>query len=152
MVNAIHVGNSILMRAFIENIDITPMKLQKLIYFTYQMYLKETDIPLFDERFETWKYGPVISSVYNEFKKYGANAIRQYATEKDGKTIFTVNEEASPIFKRILDSVWSSCKTFDGIYLSSITHRPESAWSKAAENGQPYLSDNDIKSEVIVFG
>ena len=65
MVIAIHVGNSILMRAFIENIDITPMKLQKLIYFTYQMYLKETDIPLFDERFETWKYGPVISSVYN---------------------------------------------------------------------------------------
>lgn len=152
MINAIHVGNSILSRAFLENIDITPMKLQKLIYFTYQMYLKETGIPLFEERFETWKYGPVISSVYTVFKKYGANAIRQYATEPDGKTIFTVNEDASPIFKRVLDFVWSHCKTYDGIYLSSITHRFGSAWNKAAENGHPYLSDEDIKSEVITFG
>ena len=33
MVTALNVGNSILERAFTENVDITPMKLQKMIYF-----------------------------------------------------------------------------------------------------------------------
>lgn len=152
MINALNVGNSILHRAFTENIDITPMKLQKMIYFTYRDYLQETNMPLFDERFETWKYGPVLPSVYNEFKKNGANAIRRYATESDGKTVFTVNEDGSPIFKKVVDNIWNICKEFDGIYLSSITHKEGSAWSKAAEKRSHYLSDEDIKAEVISFG
>lgn len=152
MVNALNVGNSVLNRAFNENIDITPMKLQKVIYFIYRDYLKQTNVPLFEERFETWKYGPVLPSVYNEFKKSGSNAIRRYATESDGKTVYTVNEDASPIFRNVMENVWNSCKGYDGIYLSSITHREGSAWSKAVEKGSPYLSDEDIKSEVIAFG
>ncbi len=58
MVTALNVGNSILARAFTENIDITPMKLQKMIYFVYRGYLKETKIPLFNERFEVWTCRP----------------------------------------------------------------------------------------------
>lgn len=152
MVNALNVGNSILIRAFTENIDITPMKLQKLIYFVYRDYLHETGMPLFEERFETWKYGPVLPSVYNKFKNYGANAIRKYAIESDGKTVFTVNEEGSPIFKKVMDNIWNICKGFDGIYLSSITHKEGSAWSKAVEKKSPYLLDEDIKAEVVTFG
>lgn len=152
MVNALHVGNSILKRAFHENIDITPMKLQKLIYFVYRDYLKNTDRSLFDERFETWKYGPVLPSVYNAFKEYGSNAIRDFATENDGKSVRVVAEETSPVFKKILDDIWEKCKGFDGIYLSSITHLPGSAWSKAAEKKNTYLSDDDIKAEESVFG
>lgn len=151
MVTALNVGNSILVRAFTENIDITPMKLQKLIYFVYRDYLQQTGIPLFEERFETWKYGPVIPSVYNMFKKYGSNAIKQYATEHGTRTAFAVNEDSSPIFKNVTDHIWNSCKSFDGIYLSSITHRKGSAWSKSVEKGSLYLSDDDIKSEVISF-
>ena len=152
MINAITVGNSILLRAFNENIDITPMKLQKLIYFTYQSYLRKTGMPLFEEKFETWKYGPVLPSIYHEFKKYGSNTIREYGKEYDRKTILTVDEEQSPIFKSILDHIWDTCKTLDGIYLSSLTHKPESAWSKALSRESNYLSDEDIKSEVIHFG
>lgn len=151
MVNALNVGNSILGRAFTENIDITPMKLQKTIYFVYRGYLQETNIPLFNERFEVWKYGPVIPSVYTNFKRYGSNAIRNYATESDGKTILIVNENASPDFKRVIENVWNHCKLFDGIYLSSLTHREGTAWRKAYERNSPYLSDEDIKSEEVIF-
>lgn len=152
MVNAIHVGNSILKRAFREDIDVTPMKLQKLIYFVYRDYLKRTERSLFDERFETWKYGPVLPSIYNAFKKYGSNAIREFATEDDGKSVRIVAEETAPIFKSVLDNVWEKCKDFDGIYLSSVTHLPQSAWSKAAEKRSTYLNDDDIKAEESVFG
>ena len=75
MVSALNVGNSILQRGFKENIDITPMKLQKLIYLVYKRYYQETGKALFSERFEVWKYGPVLTSVYDEFKKYKSNAI-----------------------------------------------------------------------------
>ena len=61
MVTALNISNNLLQRAFTDKISISPMKLQKLLYFTYKHYLKSTNgIPLFAERFEVWKYGPVL--------------------------------------------------------------------------------------------
>lgn len=151
MINALNVGNSILSRAFAENIDITPMKLQKMIYFVYRGYLQKTNSPLFNERFEVWKYGPVVPSVYMTFKNYGSNAIKKYATESDGKTVLVVDEVSSPNFKRVIDEIWSRCKHFDGIYLSTLTHRDGTAWCKAYKNRNLYLLDEDIKTEEVVF-
>ena len=152
MVTALNVGNNILQRGFAEKIDITPMKLQKLIYFVYREYLKKTGRSLFNERFETWRYGPVIPSVYDKFKKNGSNAIRNYAFEKGENFYLTVNEESSPAFKEIIDLVWNMYKNFDGIVLSSITHAEGSAWRKAYENRRLYLLDEDISKEELVVG
>lgn len=151
MVTALNVGNNILKRGFAEKIDITPMKLQKLIYFVYREYLKETGRSLFNERFETWRYGPVIPSVYDKFKKNGSNAIRDYAYENGERFYLTVNEESSPTFKNVIDEVWNNYKNFDGIVLSSITHAEGSAWRKAYEAKSPYLLDEDIcKEEMLI--
>lgn len=151
MITAANVGNSILKRAFAENIDITPMKLQKMIYFVYRDYLVRTNRSLFNERFETWKYGPVLPSVYEIFKGYGSNAIKKYAMECDGKTALGVDEDNSPDLKFVLDNVWDSCKSYDGIYLSSITHRNGSAWYKAMSKRNGYLNDEDMRTEDSSF-
>ncbi len=151
MITALNVGNSILSRAFAENIDITPMKLQKLIYFVYRDYLKETNKGLFEERFEAWRYGPVLPSVYQVFKNYGSNSIKNYATEDDGKTVYTVDEDSSPVFKQIMNNVWKEGKKFNGIYLSTLTHRPESAWYKAVRKNETCLSNDDIREEEIAI-
>lgn len=151
MISALNVSNSILSRAFPEHIDITPMKLQKMIYFIYRDYLKRSKIALFNERFEVWKYGPVIPSVYAEFKNYGSNAIKNYATENDGRTILIVDEDSSIIFKNVMDNIWRNCKSLDGIYLSSLTHQKGTAWRKAFEKHNLYLSDEDIMSEEVRF-
>ena len=39
---------------------ITPLKLQKLLYFAQGNYLAKYNMPLFDEDFEAWIHGPVI--------------------------------------------------------------------------------------------
>lgn len=146
MLTALTVGNTILNRAFVEDIDITPMKLQRLLYFLYKDYYKKTNRTLFDERFETWKFGPVLPSVYQEFKDRGANSIKRYAANDDGK-VYTVDEDSSPIFKNSLNTVWSKYKNFDGTVLSSLTHRQNTAWRKAVDAGENYLSDLDIKQD-----
>lgn len=61
------IANTILMLAFEEKISVTPMKLHRLIYFIYKDFLKTTETKLFNEKFETWKYGPVLLSIYYEF-------------------------------------------------------------------------------------
>lgn len=148
MVSALNVTNNILERGFSENIDITPMKLQKLTYLVYKKYYQDTDKILFPEDFEVWKYGPVIRSVYDEFKEYRGNSIKRYCEESDG-SILIVNESASPTFKRVLDTIWEKYKLYDGIPLSAMTHREGTAWYKAVKRGDKYLLAEDIKQEGV---
>lgn len=148
MVSALIVGNNLLKRGFADNIDITPMKLQKMIYLVYKKYYQDTKKSLFSEPFEVWKYGPVVRSVYDEFKTYKANAIKRYAKENDG-SVLIVNENSSSDFKCAIDYVWDKYKFYDGIPLSEMTHRKGTAWWKAAKAGKPYLSDLDIAAEEV---
>ncbi|MCL1882718.1 MAG: DUF4065 domain-containing protein [Defluviitaleaceae bacterium] len=153
MVTALNVANSILGRAFSENIQITPMKLQKLIYFTYKKYIKDTDgIPLFAERFEAWKHGPVVPSVYNEFNHYRANPIKRCYLSRDGKP-WSVDESSSSFFHQSLNFVWENYKNKTGIELSILTHAPDTAWDKIIKglNIKPYLNDDDIQCEGWLF-
>ncbi len=149
MIDAITVANTILKRGKQEDIPITPMKLQKIVYFIYRDYLQQTGQPLFSERFEPWDYGPVIRDIYDAFKKYGRNHIKKYAVSRDGKTAYVVNEKTSPKLSEIIDIVWAKCKYQDGISLSKRTHEEGGAWRKAYLNSYPYLLDEDIKEENI---
>lgn len=146
MVSALSVGNTILKRAKQDGIDITPMKLQKLIYIVYKEYYKRTEKALFPERFEVWRYGPVLRDVYDAFKEYRSNAIKKLAKDADG-CIYVVNEELSVTFRDVMNSVWEKYKGYDGIRLSEMTHKQGTAWYKAAKAGRAFLSDDDIKDE-----
>ncbi|MFC3295544.1 DUF4065 domain-containing protein [Clavibacter michiganensis subsp. insidiosus] len=64
------------------------MKLQKLLYFAASEYAKRTGSDsLLSEPFMMWKYGPVVRSVYDEFRSYGAGRIRTYAKDARGKAL-----------------------------------------------------------------
>ncbi|HFU3983635.1 TPA: Panacea domain-containing protein [Streptococcus suis] len=146
MITAVDVANTFLAKAKEEKIDISPMKLQKLIYILYKVYLKNNDLKLFDEPFEVWQYGPVISSVYQIFKKYRSNRITNYHLNEDG-TYNTVRFQHNPRFDEAFEFVWKKYKQLDGIYLSQLTHQPNTAWSKADKRGDIYLYDQDIHEE-----
>ena len=68
--NALTVCNTILNKAFDENIEVTPMKLQRMLYLVYRDYLHFTNEALFPERFEVWKFGPVVGKVFDVFHQY----------------------------------------------------------------------------------
>lgn len=54
---------------------LSPIKLQKILYYVYVECLVRHGIKLFDTPIEKWKFGPVVSSVYHNFKNYGVNHI-----------------------------------------------------------------------------
>ena len=146
MVTALNVANNILKRAFNQNVDVTPMKLQKLLYFVYKRYLQTTGEPLFEELFQTWRYGPVVESVYVAFKEYGANHIdRLYEDERS--QIWLADEERSDAIRMALDFVWSKYSEYNGIILSGYTHQPNTAWYKAIKRSGCTLEVGDIRKE-----
>lgn len=53
----------------------TNLKLNKLLYFAQGEYLANFEEPLFDEDFQAWRLGPVIKSIYDEYKACGRQPI-----------------------------------------------------------------------------
>lgn len=140
--------NTILYKAFNEKISVTPMKLQKLLYFSHREYLKKTGKPLFNERFEPWPYGPVLPSVYEEFKSFHSAPITMFAKNADGSASL-LSEQGVPEACLAISTVWDKYKWYTGIELSNMTHMEGSAWRKAMDEQLPFLREKDIESEEV---
>lgn len=138
--------NTILQKSFNEFIPVSPMKLQKLLYFVYGTYAKAYNEPLFSEDFQAWQHGPVLSSVYNEFKSFKASSITKFSKDANGAT-YVLNPDSTSHVINIIDDVWSKYKNCTGIDLSYITHLPGSAWYKAYTNNNDRLDFQDIVND-----
>lgn len=146
MINPLYVANTILLKAHEENIDISPMKLQKLIYIFYKKNLQNNNEKLFNDKFEVWKYGPVLSSVYEYFKPFRSKPITNYFMDTDN-TFTTLDLSSNKNVKNAFDDMWKVYKHFDGVYLSMLTHLEGTAWDKAKNQNKDFLEDNDIIQE-----
>lgn len=144
MINTQALANTILMRSFDEGIPITPLKLQKLIFFVYSRYLCKYNEPLFSEQFCAWRYGPVLQSIYYEFNAFGANSITRFARDAVGD-VYVVNSCETNIID-IINSVWSDFGRMTAAQLSNLTHQKGSAWDIAKEKGRRYITDEDIQN------
>lgn len=143
-----HAVNTVIYIANKEGIALSPMKLQKLMYFIYQEYYKQNGVPPFPERFEPWEYGPVLSDVYFAFKNRRDKHIKSYMIDAEGQYLM-VDLMAHPKFCEALKTAWKKYKNFTGIELSELTHQQSGAWWKAVFDGIPYLRDEDIGKEEI---
>lgn len=142
------VANSILSLSFEKGHSISPMKLQKLMYFVYKRYLKQNRRSLFDEYFQVWQYGPVLPSIYHEFKDYKARGITDYAYSDfdENRNVFVISE-SSRDFHEALEFVWGKYRNYDGIELSELTHRDNTAWDRALRDKILNLPDEYIEEE-----
>ena len=135
-----HIANYLLWRANEEIVkDMTPMKLIKLVYFCYGWFLTLYNKHLFPEKIEAWEYGPVIPSIYHEFKRFGDRPITNYAIEcvlDTGEISYPIVDKKDDTTFKVLDVVWSIYKDKSGIELSRITHEPNSPWNHAFQQGK----------------
>lgn len=54
---------------------VTNLKLQKLLYYSQAWHLGIKKKQLFGEDFEAWVHGPVLRTIYGDYKCYGYNPI-----------------------------------------------------------------------------
>ena len=149
--NPNHVANAFLVAAKKDGInDVDPLKIQKLVYYLNGYNLAINDAPLIGEKFETWPYGPVLSSLYHQFKDNKNKKITSYAVDvtAEGQKAF-VPLDSDSAFHELFTSVWNKYKSVSGLKLSALTHATGSPWSKALDRGDDYLDDNEIKKYFI---
>lgn len=140
------VANNILERSFRDGTYMTPMKLQKILYFVASEYQKVTGRPLLEDRFQTWTHGPVIYGVYDEFRSFSRKEIKRYARNAEGES-FRIDESFDPALHECLDKVWAATQNKGAIELSKLTHMENSAWDKAYQEDKRYLSNADIAAD-----
>lgn len=140
------VANSFLDIAESQNKKLTLMKLQKLVYFAHGWHLAIADKPLIDERVEAWKYGPVIPSIYHEFKAFGNTPITLRATHFDPENLrlieATIPKEDN-FTESLINKIWVVYGKLSAIQLSNMTHLPDTPWTKTWGDGAPKGTDMD---------
>ncbi len=111
--------------------DITPMALQKLLYYAQAFYSAIFGEDLFTDDCQAWAYGPVFPDIYYRYQDYGYNPIERPTDifEEDFSELTT--KEIS-----LLNAVIDSFGNCSGGMLSSITHN-ERPWIEARGNLLP---------------
>jgi uncharacterized phage-associated protein len=121
--NAIEVARFFIYLAHKENKnDLTPLKLQKLLYYAQGYSFLWDKKELFIEDIEAWQYGPVIPDIYNKFKKYGHSTI----PKEEGRELNSPKDSIETI-----NVVWRDYKNYPAFELVKNTHKEE-PWKKAS--------------------
>jgi len=149
--SALAVANYFIDLATKQGHSLSPMKVQKLIYFAHGWHLAITEKPLISEQIQAWKYGPVIQSVYHEFKQFGVGRIEGKAMDFIGLKFDEPNIDSDDSdVRELLDEIYKNYGRLNAIQLSNLTHLPGTPWDKAWSEHDGMMSvaiDNEeIKS------
>lgn len=155
--SAYAVANAFIQRAEEGKIQgLTPMKLQKLLYFTQAWHLKGTNgTPILDDNFARWQFGPVIPAIYHEFKAFRYSPINRKATtlavNNGGLTVFvpTIPQEDASTWS-LIDAIINRYGGVDAQALSAMTHLTNSAWSRGSPDGSVITTQEILQDATIV--
>jgi uncharacterized phage-associated protein len=141
------VANEFLELAKAENRQLTPMGVIKLTYLAHGWYLALAGEPLLDENVEAWRFGPVIPSLYHEFKEFGNGPITRPASISPiWNRPAALTGEGSAYAKRVIKRVWDVYKHLTAVQLSNLTHEPNSPWTQTPNKE---IHGTDIPNTVI---
>ena len=136
----------------LSRIKCTHLKLEKLVYMCYAEYLCNTEKNLFEDKIYAFRYGPVIDSVYEQYKVYGHSEISEGQSDlrpeaDDKEAIESLEQYKMAIRSRILfaEDGLEKLKTIEDTIekydkytaneLVNITHKGETPWQIAFDGG-----------------
>lgn len=134
-----------------SNSPITNLKLQKLLYFIQAYFITKLNRPCFKDDIEAWSLGPVVPSVYHEFKNYGAGYIpyiKAYFDMSHGSSSFmhVFNpDNISRSDQECIQTIVDNLSKYSASTLVTITHDQE-PWKKAFEYGYKVIPLLSIKN------
>lgn len=130
--------------------EVTPLALQKILYFIQGIYMVLFGKPLYKEECMAWVHGPVYEDVYDLFKDFKYNPI-----EDDRFAIFKDRfEELGEREKMVIDLVINTFGKYSGKVLENITHA-ELPWKnarlgyEASEPSREIISKDEIRNYFV---
>jgi len=145
MISCLDAAQYFIARAYEDGleVDITNMKVQKLLYYAQSLHLALYDQPLFAEEIQAWRYGPVCPPAYRFYSDFEA----QQLPFPERKNLSNLSKD----IQSILDEVWENFGGYHAYRLSEMSHL-EFPWRKArqglptaASSIQPILLE-DLKA------
>ena len=122
--------------------EVTPLMLQKLLYFTQGVYLALYREPIFVEDCRAWVHGPVYPEVYELFRDFKYNPIddARFALLSGMEDTLKDNE------KKVIELVVNTFGIYSGKVLEKITHN-ESPWKEARIGYGESIPSNELLSK-----
>ena len=114
--------------------DVTPLALQKLLYYSQAFYNMFTEKNLFEDDCEAWVYGPVYREVYDYYKDYKGKGIN---SDEDIRLDNYIEEY-------VVDAVIRYFGCYNTSILVSMTHL-EKPWIFSRKG----LSDDQASNKII---
>jgi len=122
--DAKQIANWFIRRSAADNRALSIMTLLKLVYVSHGWHLEIFKKPLFLNRIEAWKFGPVIPDVYNAFRGQGVNV--RHEIPLLGITLET--QDAN-----LLEEIYGIYGHMNAFKLSEITHEVDGPWDRATK-------------------
>lgn len=124
MYDARQIANWFVQRAAADGRQLTIMQLLKLVYISHGWHLEMRHAPLFPNKIEAWKFGPVIPEVYNAFRGQGVSV--QNPIPINGQPISSHDVH-------LLEQIYGSYGRMPAQKLSDMTHEPGGPWDQATK-------------------
>lgn len=122
--------------------EVTPLMLQKLLYFIQGVYSALYGKPIFEEDCRAWVHGPVYPEVYELFRDFKYNPIddARFALFEGTTDALTVEEKA------VIDLVLNTFGMYGGKVLEQITHN-EDPWKDARKGYEDSIPSSELLSK-----
>lgn len=106
--------------------EVTQLHVQKIMFLFEAYYMNKYNVErLYDCDYLAWDFGPVVTHLYKNFKKYGKEDI--ILTDEEKQLGNSISEDK----KETLNEIYNTFKEFKAIQLVNFTHADGSPWKNA---------------------
>ena len=121
-----------------KNKPMSNLRLQKTLYFVQAEFLVTKGQPCFSDEIYAWELGPVVPSVYHEYKVYGSSPIPSHGTS--GEYYGISNHDAF-----LINEMVDQCNKYSTSSLVQFTHE-QKPWKTAYHSADRLIAKDAISS------
>lgn len=114
-------ANSLIRESSERDLSVTPLKVQKLLYFCHAWMLGIHHRPLIKQNFKAWEFGPIVPVLFHALKHYGARPVQ---SEISAFGIPDYDDDQTDIVNQVLDKYGE----LSAARLMLLSHLPGTPW------------------------
>ena len=116
---------------------INNLKLQKILYFLQAQFVVTYNKSLFDDKLIAWDWGPVVESVYNNYKVYAGASI--FVNPKNYRNAYIASEH-----REMIDEFLEYIRPYSSTQLVNICHH-QTPWKNARARWNGVISLDELR-------